>query len=203
MLVVSYEGGQLAPLLVAGMSRRKLANWEGFSGIWNGSRIPTRTRALHHRAAAGTRPADTCRFGLQEPRQLSGTATPRRNSGTGSPKPCNARTLITRKSQNRLARWPGSIGRSPYRPITILSSFAHAASSLRPGWIPWSRAVPPWIALYRRTANTAVPFRLCFGEVFLSRWFLFLGSSLSEDYFWNLFGETLERCGANFAPRFA
>jgi hypothetical protein len=58
-------------------------------------------------------------------------------------------------------------------------------------------------AEYRRAANTAVHFRRCFGEVFRSRSFLFLGSSLSEEYFWNLFGETLELCGPSPMPHFA
>jgi len=56
---------------------------------------------------------------------------------------------------------------------------------------------------YRRAVNTAVHFRRCFGEVFRSRSFLFLGSSLSEEYFWNLFGETLELCGPSPVPHFA
>ena len=56
---------------------------------------------------------------------------------------------------------------------------------------------------YRRAVNTAVHFRRCFGEVFRSRSFLFLGSGLSEEYFWNLFGETLELCGPSPVPHFA
>jgi hypothetical protein len=56
---------------------------------------------------------------------------------------------------------------------------------------------------YRKAANTAVHFRRCFGEVFGTRSFLFLGSSLSEEYFWNLFGETLELCGPSPVPHFA
>jgi len=56
---------------------------------------------------------------------------------------------------------------------------------------------------YRQVANTAVHFRRCFGEVFKSRSFLFLGSGLSEEYFWNLFGETLELCGPSPVPHFA
>lgn len=56
---------------------------------------------------------------------------------------------------------------------------------------------------YRKAANTALHFRRCFGEVFRSRSLLFLGSSLSEDYFWNLFGEVLELCGPSPVPHFA
>jgi len=56
---------------------------------------------------------------------------------------------------------------------------------------------------YRRAANTAVHFRRCFGEVFGTRSLLFLGSGLSEEYLWNLFGETLELCGPSPVPHFA
>jgi hypothetical protein len=56
---------------------------------------------------------------------------------------------------------------------------------------------------YRQVANTAVHFRRCFGEVFRSRSFLFLGSSLKEDYFLNLFGEMLELVGPGSVPHFA
>ena len=56
---------------------------------------------------------------------------------------------------------------------------------------------------YRLVTNTAVHFRRCFGEVFRSRSFLFLGSSLSEEYFLNLFGEILELCGPSTVPHFA
>jgi hypothetical protein len=58
-------------------------------------------------------------------------------------------------------------------------------------------------AEYRRVANTAIHFRRCFAEVFRSRSFLFLGSNMSEDYFLNLFGETLELCGPSPVPHFA
>jgi len=58
-------------------------------------------------------------------------------------------------------------------------------------------------AEYRRAANTAIHFRRCFGDVFRSRSFLFLGSSISEEYFWNLFGETIELCGPSPVPHFA
>jgi hypothetical protein len=56
---------------------------------------------------------------------------------------------------------------------------------------------------YRLVTNTAVHFRRCFGEVFRTRSFLFLGSSLAEDYFLNLFGEVLELCGPSTVPHFA
>ena len=56
---------------------------------------------------------------------------------------------------------------------------------------------------YRKAANTAVHFRRCFAEVFRTRSLLFLGSNLSEEYFWNLFGETLELCGPSPVPHFA
>ncbi len=56
---------------------------------------------------------------------------------------------------------------------------------------------------YRFVTNTAVHFRRCFGEVFRSRSLLFLGSSLSEEYFLNLFGEVIELCGPSPVPHFA
>jgi hypothetical protein len=58
-------------------------------------------------------------------------------------------------------------------------------------------------AEYRRVINTEIQFRRCFGEVFRQRSFLFLGSSLVEDYFLNLFGEVLELFGSNSYPHFA
>jgi SIR2-like domain len=56
---------------------------------------------------------------------------------------------------------------------------------------------------YRRVTNLEPQFRRCFAEVFRQRSFLFLGSSLSEEYFLNLFGEILEICGPNPWPHFA
>jgi hypothetical protein len=56
---------------------------------------------------------------------------------------------------------------------------------------------------YRRVTNLEPQFRRCFAEVFRQRSFLFLGSSLSEEYFLNLFGEILEIYGANPLPHFA
>jgi SIR2-like domain len=56
---------------------------------------------------------------------------------------------------------------------------------------------------YRKVTNTAVHFRRCFGEVFRTKSLLFLGSALSEEYFWNLFGEMLELCGPSPVPHFA
>jgi SIR2-like domain len=58
-------------------------------------------------------------------------------------------------------------------------------------------------AEYRRVINTEIHFRRCFGEVFRQRSFLFLGSSLAEEYFLNLFGEVLELFGSNSYPHFA
>lgn len=49
---------------------------------------------------------------------------------------------------------------------------------------------------YRRAAHAAPGFRRAFAEVFRSRSFLFLGSSLSEPYFLNLFDEILELQGS-------
>lgn len=56
---------------------------------------------------------------------------------------------------------------------------------------------------YRRAATAAVHFRRCFGEVYRSHSFLFLGSSLSEAYFLSLFGEVLDLVGPSPVPHFA
>ena len=58
-------------------------------------------------------------------------------------------------------------------------------------------------AQYRLVTNASPHFRRCFGEMFSSRSFLFLGSSLSEEYFLNLFGEVLELRGPSSVPHFA
>jgi hypothetical protein len=59
-------------------------------------------------------------------------------------------------------------------------------------------------AEYRRVANASPPhFRRCFGEMFGTRSFLFLGSGLSEEYFLNLFGEVLDLRGPSITPHFA
>jgi hypothetical protein len=58
-------------------------------------------------------------------------------------------------------------------------------------------------AEYRLVTNAAPHFRRCFGELFNSRSFLFLGSNLREDYFTNLFGEVLDLCGPSHVPHFA
>jgi hypothetical protein len=58
-------------------------------------------------------------------------------------------------------------------------------------------------AEYRRATTSAVHFRRCFGEVFRSRSFLFLGSSISEPYFLNLFEEILDLVGPSPVPHFA
>jgi hypothetical protein len=58
-------------------------------------------------------------------------------------------------------------------------------------------------AEYRAVTNRAPYFRRCFGEVFNLRSFLFLGTSLTEDYFLNLFGEMLDLCGPSAVPHFA
>jgi hypothetical protein len=58
-------------------------------------------------------------------------------------------------------------------------------------------------AEYQAVTSGAPYFRRCFGEVFRSRSFLFLGSSLTEDYFRNLFGEVLQLVGPSPVPHFA
>jgi hypothetical protein len=56
---------------------------------------------------------------------------------------------------------------------------------------------------YRAVTNRNPEFRRCFGEIFNTRSFLFLGTSLKEDYFLNLFGEALDLCGPSAVPHFA
>jgi hypothetical protein len=56
---------------------------------------------------------------------------------------------------------------------------------------------------YRRVTYREPGFRRAFGEVFRKRSLLFIGSSLSEDYFLNLFGEILELQGPTGLPHFA
>jgi hypothetical protein len=58
-------------------------------------------------------------------------------------------------------------------------------------------------AEYRVVTNSSPHFRRCFGEVCKSCSFLFLGSSLTEEYFMNLFGEVLDLCGPSHIPHFA
>lgn len=52
----------------------------------------------------------------------------------------------------------------------------------------------------RAVTNRSPHFRRCFGAVFNSRSFLFLGSSLKEDYFLNLFLGIMDLCGPSAAP---
>jgi hypothetical protein len=68
---------------------------------------------------------------------------------------------------------------------------------------PLSRELVIGHAAYRAVTSAAPHFRRCFGEVFRSRSFLFLGSGLSEDYFENLFGEVLQFFGPGPVPHFA
>jgi hypothetical protein len=56
---------------------------------------------------------------------------------------------------------------------------------------------------YRRVTHTEPQFRRAFTEVFRSRSLLFVGSSLSDQYLLNLFGEALEIFGANPFPHYA
>ena len=58
-------------------------------------------------------------------------------------------------------------------------------------------------AAYREVTSAEPHFRRCFGEVFRSRSFLFLGSGLSEAYFENLFGEVFQFFGPSPVPHFA
>jgi hypothetical protein len=56
---------------------------------------------------------------------------------------------------------------------------------------------------YRREALANQHFRRCFGEVYRSRSFLFIGSNLAEHYFRSLFDETIEFHGSNPTMHFA
>ena len=56
---------------------------------------------------------------------------------------------------------------------------------------------------YRHEAHGAPGFRRAFAEVFRSRSFLFLGTSLSDPYFLNLFDEVLELQGSIPHPHYA
>ena len=68
---------------------------------------------------------------------------------------------------------------------------------------PLSRELVIGHSEYRAVTSSAPHFRRCFGEVFRSRSFLFLGSGLSEAYFENLFGEVLQFFGPGPVPHFA
>ena len=76
-------------------------------------------------------------------------------------------------------------------------------SSLLEPLAPLSRELVIGHSEYRAVTSSAPHFRRCFGEVFRSRSFLFLGSGLSEAYFDNLFGEVLEFFGPGPVPHFA
>jgi hypothetical protein len=56
---------------------------------------------------------------------------------------------------------------------------------------------------YRRVTHTEPQFRRAFAEVYRSRSLLFVGSSLSDQYLLNLFGEALEIFGSNPFPHYA
>src|SRR5690606_21836728 len=56
---------------------------------------------------------------------------------------------------------------------------------------------------YRRAAHTALHFRRAFAEVFRRRTLLFLGSSLTDSYLIDLFGEVVEMFGPVPRPHYA
>jgi len=115
------------------------------------------------------------------------------------------------------------LGRSPKDCKTVLSSF-HGPFDRRYIWhiqgflggqygggiemqIPRLQELQEQLVIghaeYSAVTNASPHFRRCFGQMFESRSFLFLGSSLTEAYFMNLFGEVLELCGPNHIPHFA
>lgn len=107
-------------------------------------------------------------------------------------------------------------GRSPQDSQAVLSSLsAPAGGSLLwalQGYLPRRRstrlaALEEELVVgheeYRRVTHTALHFRRAFAEVFRRRSLLFLGSSLSEAYLLDLFGEVLEFSGANPLPHYA
>ena len=77
------------------------------------------------------------------------------------------------------------------------------APSLLDPLAPLNRELVIGHSEYRAVTSSAPHFRRCFGEVFRSRSFLFLGSGLSEAYFENLFGEVLQFFGPGPVPHFA
>ncbi len=78
---------------------------------------------------------------------------------------------------------------------------------LSPDTTPWEKRLEEELVVghqeYRRVTNNAQHFRRAFAQVFRNRSLLFVGTSLSEDYFLNLFGEVLETYGPNLVPHYA
>ncbi len=245
LLASSYEAGRLVPFLGAGMSRRKLAGWEGFVGKLEELADHSPTGGGHlevraQRAAATIRNSHT----EEEYLEIIGDAL-KGEEFDQSAIPGQTEALAA-------IYWPLSVStnydhlfycacRKVFEdrlPPVILGRGAEDCKQVMSALVsPFDREIIWHIqgflgepcprchhpspvqdqahlgrlrrelvvghSEYRKAANTAVHFRRCFGEVFGSRSFLFLGSGLSEEYFWNLFGETLELCGPGPVPHFA
>jgi SIR2-like protein len=78
--------------------------------------------------------------------------------------------------------------------------------AVRKGCHPW-KALEDELVIgheeYRRVTHFSPHFRRAFAEVFRNRSLWFLGTSLSEAYFQDLFGEILEMTGPNPYPHYA
>jgi hypothetical protein len=66
VLVGTYEGGRLVPFIGAGMSRRKLANWEGF--VANLERLADPNREMSAGPSHGRRHASRGHLELRAPK---------------------------------------------------------------------------------------------------------------------------------------
>jgi hypothetical protein len=240
LLASSYMAGRLVPFIGAGMSRRKLAGWEGF--VQNLEKVAFQSPELSgHIEVRAQRAIAALRNSKDEKefRNILIASLKGEEFDKGLPEQTKALaeiywplTISTNYDdlfycacrsvcEDRLP--PKILGRgaddckqvmsalvSPFDRETIwhiqgfLGEDCHTVPAGDDSHLDrLRRELVFGHAEYRRAANTAVHFRRCFGEVFRSRSFLFLGSSLSEEYFWNLFGETLELCGPSPMPHFA
>ncbi|HTU48284.1 MAG TPA: SIR2 family protein [Bryobacteraceae bacterium] len=243
LLAATYQSGQLVPFLGAGMSRKKLADWNHFVSALEEQACSSSNREEHLEVRA-QRAAETIRNSQSDEdfweilkKALRGEefdkAVPEQTTALAEiywPLTistnydhlfyCACRKIF----EDRLP--PMVLGRSAEDCKQLLSSLMspfdretiwHIQGFL--GERCWACEKSPALddmhlerlrceivighSEYRRATSTAIHFRRCFGEVFRTRSFLFLGSSLSEEYFWNLFGETLELCGPSPVPHFA
>lgn len=244
LLAGSYEAGRLVPFIGAGMSRPKLAGWEGF--VANLEKVvPTRETSGAHLDVRAQRAAATIRNSHTE-REFWGiigdALKGEEFDELGIPEQTEALAAIywpltvstnydhlfycacRKVFEDRLP--PMVLGRAAEDCKQVISALVspfdreiiwhiqgflgETCPQCHPSLIQdqaqldrLRRELVIGHSEYRKAANTAVHFRRCFGEVFGSRSFLFLGSGLSEEYFWNLFGETLELCGPSPVPHFA
>jgi hypothetical protein len=242
LLTSTYRAGRLVPFIGAGMSRPRLADWEGF--VENLERLagitpsPGEPQVRAQRAAAKIRNSGTAESFFAKIRESLKVA-----NGYAGPKiPPQTKALAqifwpltistnyddlfygacrevheTRLDPLLLGRSAGDCKRvmsalsSPFDREIVWHIQGFVGGQHSDHLLQEEAAELPRLSAelvighseYRQVANTAVHFRRCFGEVFRSRSFLFLGSSLSEEYFWNLFGEMLELCGPSSVSHFA